>query len=78
MSAKKGSSEKYCKILHRLEKPRAKNYCLFRESCDDEWFVYVVKLDLKTHKETDCQMIIAKDIPTWIKFMNDNGWGIIE
>jgi hypothetical protein len=76
MAAKKGSSEKYCKTLHRLEKTRAKTYCLFQESCDDEWFIYVRKLDLKTHKETECQMIIAKDIPTWIKSMEDNGWSL--
>ena len=78
MAVKKGTSEKYCKTLHRLEKPKARNYCLFQESCEDEWFVYVRRLDLKTNKETDCQMIIAKDIPTWLKSMEDNGWKIIE
>jgi len=76
MAVKKGASEKYCKTLHRLEKPKARNYCLFQESCEDEWFVYVRRLDLKTNKETDCQMIIAKDIPTWLKSMEDNGWEI--
>lgn len=78
MATKKGTSEKYCKTLYRLEKPRAKTYCLFQESCEDEWFVYVTKMDVKSHKETDSQMIIAKDIPIWLKSMEDSGWSIVE
>lgn len=73
-TTKKGSADKYCKILYKFEKIRAKNYCLFQESCDDEWFIYVRKLDNKTNKETDCQMIIAKDLPQWINAMKDTGW----
>jgi hypothetical protein len=73
-ATKKGSTDKYCKILHRFEKPKAKTYCLFQESCDDEWFIYVRKLEIKTNKETDSQMIIAKDVPQWIDAMKRTGW----
>jgi L-rhamnose mutarotase len=71
---KASTKEKYGKVLYRLEKIKARNYCLFQESSEDEWFIYVRKLDLKTHKETDCSMIIAKDIPQWMSSLENSGW----
>jgi hypothetical protein len=71
---KTNTKEKYGKVLYRLEKPKARNYCLFQESQEDEWFIYVRKLDLKTNKETDSSMIIAKDVPQWLKGFEETGW----
>lgn len=68
------TKEKFGKTLYRLEKPKARNYCLIQESHEDEWFIYVRKLDIKTHKETDSSMIIAKDIPQWLKGLESIGW----
>jgi hypothetical protein len=66
--------DRYGKTLYRLEKPRARNYCLIQESEDDDWFIYVRKLDIKTHKETDSSMIIAKDVPQWLDGLERTGW----
>lgn len=71
---KTAAKEKFGKTLYRLEKPKARNYCLIQESHDDEWFIYVRKLDNKTHKETDSSMIIAKDIPQWLDGLEGSGW----
>lgn len=68
------TKEKFGKTLFRLEKPKARNYCLIQESHDDEWFIFVRKLNIKTDVEMDSSMIIAKDVPQWLEVLERSGW----
>jgi hypothetical protein len=62
------------KILHILEKPKAKTYYKIVEDKDDPWFIYIQKIDKKTKEIQKNSMIIAKDLESQLKLIKSDGW----
>ncbi len=62
------------KLLKTFNKLKAKTYYKIYEDADDPWFIYIIKYDLKTNKSTQTSMVTAKDIPSWLIMLNNEGW----
>jgi hypothetical protein len=69
------------KILHILEKKRSKYYMKFviDPTDEDEWFILVQTVWKKNNKLERQSMIIRKDIPNWLSYLeNYEGWKIVQ
>ena len=74
----KEQKERYGKTLYKMEKPKAINYLLIEEDIDDDWFIYVRKIDKKTKLEKDRSMIIRKDLEDHLIGWKSLGWIISD
>jgi hypothetical protein len=62
------------KFLFELNKPKAKTTYKIYEDRDDPWFLYVVKIDIKTGKSSRTSMIIQKDLEGYVDSLKGEGW----
>lgn len=77
MDLEKHQDEMACaNRLYVLKKHRAHYTIEFIEDPDDSWFVYVTKVKNKTKKHESFNMIIKKDMETFLESYTSLGWKI--
>lgn len=75
---KEPPARNFGEILHTLNRPRAKTKYIFQQDLDEESFAFFRKIEMKTGKETECSLMLKKDIPDWITWLGNNGWKELE
>lgn len=64
------------KILCSLTKPHSSIDVVCLEDKDDDRFIHIIYYYAKSGKITDSSLIIASDYPSWIRFLENNGYEI--
>jgi hypothetical protein len=69
------------KLIHIFNKPKARQRIEIRidyEMDPDGWFLEVMYIEKKTNKMAHKHCIILKDLPTWIRSIENDGWSQSE
>jgi len=75
---KEPPARNFGEILHTLSKPKAKTSYIFQEDKDDDYFAFFRKIEKKSSKETECSLMLRKDIPEWLSWLSNSGWNEIK
>jgi hypothetical protein len=62
------------RVIYRLKKKRSRTYHIVTEDPESAWFIYFYYLDTKTDAVKHRYIFIAKDITTYIRYLQRNGW----
>lgn len=57
-----------------LEKYRSRQKICISTDFDDDWFLYVKWVENKNGLVSHSSMIIRKDLPGWITYLESMGW----
>ena len=62
------------KILYKLKKEKARTHYIIQEDPDEPTFIYVRRMEKNNEKYKS--MVILKDLPDYIKGLQNLGWVI--
>lgn len=58
-----------------MEKPRSSTRVeIIQKDEDDDWFIYVNTVEKKSGKVKNSSLIIFKDLPTRMRYLETQGW----
>jgi hypothetical protein len=61
-----------------LRKPKARTAILFRTDKEDDWFINVIRFELKSGKQISNSIIIKKDVEQWLDGFTQKGWIVVD
>jgi hypothetical protein len=57
-----------------FQKPRSKTRIEIVTDPSEEWFLHVRTIEKSSGNVKHSSMIIRKDLPTWMRYIESNGW----
>jgi hypothetical protein len=61
-----------------LNKPKSKTRVEIVTDAEDSWFLYVNHVNRSSGEIVYSSMIVEKDLPKWLSYLDSGGWKIQE